>query len=220
MTYVATGPASPLAPPPRGRATHHRILLSDNRLRFTRPWPHPSPGTPRRPPSCNATFFSLRQKILLRHTPPAMLPCARFRAPPSPGAASGRNPRGKLGLGTPHWIEAPGGRSDEGCFRMDEAVGGRYPCAEPPGSHQRLSRSFALPHPPQGAILKQPLGLVLPARGATSPPASQKETNPAGLALFPGVPNPSFPRPNMRARRAQDSHKDSTGSTARAWRDS
>jgi len=56
--------------------------------------------------------------------------------------------RGKLGGGETREGEAP---------------------AEPPGSHQRLSRSFALPHPPQGAILKQPVGLVLPARGATSP---------------------------------------------------
>jgi len=57
--------------------------------------------------------------------------------------------------------------------------------AEPPGSQQRLSRSFALPHPPQGAILKQPLGLVLPARGATSPRhRRRKQTQEAWLCFL------------------------------------
>ena len=45
--------------------------------------------------------------------------------------------------------------------------------------------------------------------GSHVPAASQKKTNPGGLALFPSVPNPSFPRPNVRARRAHDSDRDS-----------
>jgi len=123
------------------------------------------------------------------------------------GGSRGRVPRsGRVGIdvsggsarGLPFFSQKKGGRGLEEDLWREEASGvrgggcGGARCRRASGRARRGKLGLGIPHWVKRSDGRSN-GLCRSCTDALVAAGPERETNPAGLALFPGVPNPSFP---------------------------